>query len=102
MNLIKNSWHNDKRIQMPVSLTISQSESSVAIWIDGVPISAEAITFGAAVQNFVDALKDYALMWQEDLRFFENHRENDELVAWIDGNSSIALRNQITEFLLGK
>lgn len=65
--------------------------------LPGVPISADSTNFGEAVDDFVDALREYAKDWihDEDLRRAPSHRGNAVLVALVDGLSHEALREWV-------
>lgn len=60
----------------PIEAQVSFTDSGVAIWIDAMPVHAEAATYGAAEEAFLDALIDYASLWVDELRHAPNHRQH--------------------------
>ena len=64
----------------PVDPQVSFAESGVSMWLPGLPVSAEAPEFADAVNFFLEALRDYADLWVEDLRRYPNHEDNWGLV----------------------
>jgi hypothetical protein len=72
-------------------------DEGVYVWLPGLPISADGPDFDDAIASLVEAMRDYAAAWLEDLRHFSNHEanwglvnlvllsEDDELVAHLVG-----------------
>jgi prevent-host-death family protein len=68
-----------------------------SLFLPGVPIAADGATFAEAVDEMIDALREYAEDWAERLRLAPNHAGNwalvqlvslsddDQLRAWIAG-----------------
>lgn len=68
-----------------------------SVFVPGLPIAADGKTLDAAVNEMVDALREYVEDWNDHLRTAPNHRDhwaivqlvslsdNDELRAWITG-----------------
>lgn len=54
-----------------------------SVFIPGLPVAADASTFDEAIQEMVDALREYAEDWQDRLLDAPNHRENWGLVQLI-------------------
>jgi hypothetical protein len=65
------------RALCPVEPQVRFAESGrVSAWIDGLPVSAEGASLGAVEQGLVDALRDYAGTWVDDLGRYPNHEQN--------------------------
>ena len=62
------------------------------IFLPGVPVAADGATVEEAVDEMIDALRDYAEAWTERLRLAPNHADNWGLVQIItlasDGGGS--------------
>lgn len=69
-----------------------------SIFIPGLPIAADGATFGEAVTEMIDALREYAEDWQDHLLDAPNHRECWGLVQLI----SLSDDDQLREWLAGK
>jgi len=66
-------------------------------FVPGVPVAADGSTFDEAVDEMVDALREYAADWEARLRLAPNHArhwplvqliaisDDDELRAWLIG-----------------
>lgn len=69
-----------------------------SVFIPGVPIAADGASFDEALDEMVDALREYAADWQDHLLDAPNHRNNwglvqlislsddDQLKAWLAGS----------------
>jgi hypothetical protein len=64
-----------------------------SIFVPGVPVAADGATIGEAVEEMVDALRDYAEAWTERLRLAPNHEDNWGLVQIVTLASDEQLRN---------
>ena len=58
-----------------------------------VPVAADGVTIEDAVDEMVDALRDYAEAWSERLRLAPNHEDNWGLVQIVTLASDEQLRN---------
>ena len=70
----------------------------VSMWIEDVPVSSQGHSFEEASAGLIEALRDYARTWIEDLRQYPNHKdrwalatlirlsENAELHGYLFGN----------------
>jgi prevent-host-death family protein len=72
-------------------------EGSWWAFIPGVPISADGATLDEAVDNMIDALREYAEDWQERLSTAPNHENNWGLVQLV----SLSTVAQLREWLSG-
>ena len=67
-----------------------------SIFVPGVPVSADGATIDEAVDEMVDALRDYAKAWTERLRLASNHEDNWGLVQIV----TLASDDQLRSWLL--
>ncbi|MDL5160196.1 prevent-host-death protein [Actinomycetospora termitidis] len=71
-----------------------------SVFLPGLPVAADGASFDEAIDEMVEALRDYAEDWQDHLLDAPNHREhwglvqmiglsnNDQLRTWLTGSSS--------------
>ncbi len=64
--------------------------------IPGLPVAADGATLDEAVEEMIDALRDYADAWVERLRLAPNHADNWGLVQIV----ALATDAQLREWLL--
>lgn len=83
------------RIQAPAQVVGEAGGWSV--FLPGVPVAADGATLNEAVDEMVDALRQYAEDWEDHLRHAPNHRENWTLVQLIGLSDDRRLR----EWLVG-
>lgn len=69
-----------------------------SLFIPGLPVAADGATFDEAVDEMIDALREYAEDWQDHLLDTPNHRENWGLVQLI----SLSDDGQLRDWLVGK
>ncbi|HEY0541404.1 MAG TPA: prevent-host-death protein [Actinoallomurus sp.] len=69
-----------------------------SLFIPGLPVAADGATFDEAVDEMIDALREYAEDWQDHLLDAPNHRENWGLVQLI----SLSDDGQLRDWLVGK
>lgn len=70
-----------------------------SVFIPGLPIAAEGVTFDEAVLDMVDALREYAADWQERLKDAPNHWEHWGLVQLINLSSDEQLQSWLVGIL---
>lgn len=75
--------------------TILAEDEGWSVFLPGVPVGADGATFGAAVDNMIDALREYAADWRERLRDAPNQRAHEALVQAI----SVSTDDQLREWL---
>lgn len=68
-----------------------------SVFIPGLPVAADGATFDEAVDEMVQALREYAEDWQDRLLDAPNHRDNWGLVQLI----SLSDDGQLREWLAG-
>ncbi|GAA1021475.1 MULTISPECIES: prevent-host-death protein [Amycolatopsis] len=64
-----------------------------SVFLPGLPVSADGASFDEAVDEMVDALREYAQDWQERLLNAPNHRDNWGLVQLISFSDDAQLRD---------
>jgi len=67
-----------------------------SLFIPGIPVAADGATLDVAVDEMIDALRDYAEAWSDRLRLTPNHADNWGLVQII----SLATDDQLRDWLL--
>ena len=67
-----------------------------SIFLPGVPVAADGATIEEAVDEMIDALRDYAEAWTERLRLAPNHEDNWGLVQIV----TLATDEQLRDWLL--
>jgi predicted RNase H-like HicB family nuclease len=68
-----------------------------SLFIPGAPVAADGATLDEAVDDMIDALREYAEDWQDRLLDAPNHRENWGLVQLVVLSSD----DQLREWLVG-
>jgi predicted RNase H-like HicB family nuclease len=68
-----------------------------SVFIPGASVAADGATFDEAIEETVDALREYAEDWTDHLRLAPNHREHWGLVQLV----SLCDDGQLTEWLTG-
>ena len=68
-----------------------------SVFLPGLPVAADGSTFDEAMDDMVDALREYAEDWQDRLRTSSNHQENWGLVQLIELSDD----RQLAEWLVG-
>jgi predicted RNase H-like HicB family nuclease len=68
-----------------------------SVFIPGLPVAADGATFDAAIDEMVEALREYAEDWQDRLLDAPNHRDNWGLVQLI----SLSDDDQLRDWLAG-
>jgi hypothetical protein len=94
---------NGESLRHYLSLTVVpdvqvvNEDGAWAVFMPGRPLASEASTLEEALEDFVDALRDYAEDWEYHLHAAPNHRENWALVQLID----LSTDDQLTSWLTG-
>lgn len=68
---------------LPARAEVVAEEGGWSIFLPGLPIAADGTDLEQAVDEMVDALRDYAEAWSERLRLAPNHRGNWALVQFV-------------------
>lgn len=69
-----------------------------SVFIPGLPVAADGATFDEAIDEMVDALREYATDWQDRLLDAPNHRDNWGLVQLV----SLSDDDQLRDWLVGR
>jgi predicted RNase H-like HicB family nuclease len=64
-----------------------------SVFVPGLPVAADGTTFDEALDEMVDALREYADDWQDHLLDSPNHRENWGLIQLITLSDDAQLRD---------
>lgn len=67
-----------------------------SVFIPGLPVAADGATFDVAIDEMVQALREYAQDWQDRLAEAPNHRDNWGLVQLICLSDDDQLRDWLT------
>lgn len=85
------------RLARPAQARVVAENDGWTVVVPGLPIAADGGTLAEALDEAVEALRDYADAWSERLRLAPNHSDNwpvvqiiefstdDELAAWLRG-----------------
>lgn len=75
----------------PKAETVSEA-GGWSVFLPGVPVAADGVTFDDAIDEMVDALREYAEDWQDHLLDASNHKGNWALVQLVCLSSDAQLR----------
>jgi len=82
---------------VPSRAKVVAEDGGWSVFIPGLPIAADGPTFGEAIDEMVEALREYAEDWQDRLLDAPNHRDNWGLVQLI----SLSDDEQLRDWLAG-
>lgn len=82
---------------VPSRAKVVAEDDGWSVFIPGLPIAADGPTFDEAIDEMVDALREYAEDWQDRLLDAPNHRDNWGLVQLI----SLSDDEQLRDWLAG-
>lgn len=83
---------------IPLRAVVTAEGGGWSVFIPGLPVAADGATFDEALTEMVDALREYADEWQDDLGDAPNHRGNWGLVQMI----SLSDDDQLRAWLVGE
>ena len=78
---------------VPSRAQVVQEADGWSVFIPGLPVAADGATFDQAIDEMVDALREYAGDWQDHLLTAANHRDSWGLVQLISLSSDEQLRD---------
>ena len=78
---------------MPSRAAVVAEGGGWSVFIPGLPVAADGPTFDEAIEEMVQALRDYADDWQDRLLNAPNHRDNWGLVQLICLSDDSQLRD---------
>lgn len=67
-----------------------------SVFVPGVPVAADGPTYDAAIDDMIDALREYAQDWDDHLRQAPNHRGNWALIQLVNLSDDAQLRAWLT------
>lgn len=82
---------------IPAQAQVVAEGGGWSVFIPGLPVAADGPTLDEAIEEMVDALREYAEDWQERLSATPNHREHWGLVQLI----SLSSDDQLRDWLVG-
>ncbi len=83
---------------LPVSAEMVAEADGWSIFLRGLPLAADGATPTDAVDEMVDALREYAEDWTERLLHAPNHKDNWGLVQFI----ALSSDDQLRGWLIGR
>ncbi|MFF0246600.1 prevent-host-death protein [Streptosporangium sandarakinum] len=84
----------------PSRAEVVSEDGGWSVFIPGLPVAADGADFDTAIDEMIDALREYAEDWQDRLLDAPNHRDNwglvqlialsddDELRRWLIGQAA--------------
>ncbi|HEV2370641.1 MAG TPA: prevent-host-death protein [Streptosporangiaceae bacterium] len=78
---------------VPSRAEVFQEAGGWSVFIPGLPVAADGVTFDEAIAEMIEALREYAQDWQDRLLHAPNHRENWGLVQLISLSGDEQLRS---------
>jgi len=82
---------------LPARAQVVAEDGGWSVFIPGLPVAADGSTFAEAIDEMIDALREYAEDWQERLLDAPNHVQNWGLVQLI----SLSDDDQLRDWLVG-
>lgn len=84
------------QIIVPRGAQVIEEGGCWTAFLPGLPLAAEEATFDEAIDELIEAMREYAEDWQQRLSSAPNHRENWGLVKFVE----LADDQQLREWLL--
>lgn len=78
---------------LPADAQVVNEDGAWAVFLPGLPIAAEAVSFDDAINEVVQALREYAEDWSDHLAAARNHSGNWPLVQLIGLSDDEQLRD---------
>ena len=82
---------------LPSSAVVVAEGAGWSAFLPGVPIHGDAETFEEAITDLIEALREYARDWNDDLHAAPNHRRHGSLVELVELSSDSQLRNWLLD-----
>src|SRR6266498_2884646 len=82
---------------VPSNAQVVPEAGGWSVFIPGLPVAADGASFDDAIDEMIDALREYAEDWQDHLLDAPNHRDNWGLVQLI----SLSNDEQLHDWLVG-
>lgn len=77
----------------PAKAEVVAEAGGWSVFLPGLPLAADGATFDEAIEEMVQALREYAEDWQDRLRTAPNHEDNWGLVQLIALSDDVELRD---------
>jgi predicted RNase H-like HicB family nuclease len=81
----------------PSRAQVVAEDGGWSVFVPGLPVGADGASFEEAIDEMVDALREYADDWQDHLLDAPNHRDSWGLVQLIE----LSTDDQLREWLVG-
>lgn len=81
----------------PARAQVVPEAGGFSIMLPGLPLAADGETFDEALDELVDALREYAVDWADHLRHAPNHADNWGLVQIIDLSTDAQLKDWLRQ-----
>lgn len=82
----------------PSHAVVTAEGSGWSAFLPGLPIAGEGENLDAAIDDLIDALRDYASDWNDRLRVASNHHDNWAVAALVELSSDEQLRSWLLAF----
>lgn len=82
----------------PARAVVTAEGGGWSAFLPGLPIAGEGENLDAAIDDLIDALRDYAIDWNDRLHLAVNHQENWALAALVELSSDEQLRSWLLTF----
>ena len=77
----------------PAGAVVTAEGGGWSAFLPGLPIAGEGDTLDAALDDLIDALRDYATDWNDRLHLAGNHEDNWSLAALVELSDDAQLRS---------
>jgi len=77
----------------PASAVVTAEGGGWSAFLPGLPVSGEGEDLDAAIDDLIDALRDYAADWNDRLHIASNHQDNWSLAALVELSTDEQLRD---------
>ena len=77
----------------PAGAVVTAEGGGWSAFLPGLPIAGEGEDLDAAIDDLIDALRDYATDWNDRLHIASNHQDNWSLAALVELSTDEQLRD---------
>ena len=77
----------------PAGAVVTAEGGGWSAFLPGLPVSGEGEDLDAAIDDLIDALRDYATDWNDRLHVASNHQDNWSLAALVELSTDEQLRD---------
>ncbi len=82
----------------PAGAVVTAEAGGWSAFLPGLPISGEGEDLDAAIDDLIDALRDYASDWNDRLHVAPNHQDNWAVAALVELSTDEQLRSWLLTF----